>query len=145
MNFEKTRCATDYILSLLLIIGGITMAIVPTSIPINIAGLLFAFTGIVLILVMRTGFRNSETKERFRRKTYYFPASYKSQLISGLENNPKLIEVDNDSIGNGVMLELFYNSKCPKVFAKAYEYRPYKYEACSDFIELEREQAENFI
>lgn len=145
MNFVKTRSLKDYIISALLIAGGVTLIALPTSAAVNITGSLLALTGVILILVMKTGYRNSETKEMFNRKIYYFPASSKSQIINELENAPERIDVEQESTGNGLMLEFYYNAKCPKVFAKAYEYIPYKYEPCSEFIELERSKAEKFI
>ncbi len=145
MDFVKTRSLTDYIISAALIVAGIVLVAIPSSVSINILGSLIALTGIILILVMKNGYRNSNSKEMFSKKTFYFPASSKAVILDQLKNAPDKIDMSKESCGNnGLMLEVFSNRKCPKVFVKAYEYIPYKYEPCSDFFEIDKAQAVNF-
>lgn len=145
MEFIRTRSCTDYIISIVLFVGGIVLIAIPTSTAVNIVGTLLAITAVILILVMKTGFRNSDSKEMFHRKTYYFPASRKSEIIDSLEKTPEKVEIEHECTNNGLMVEFYYNSKCPKVFAQVYEYVPYKYETCSELIAMDKAKADKFI
>ena len=71
--FVKTRSTRDIIISAVLIIGGVTMVALPTPASVNIAGLFLACSGIVLFAVLKTAWKNTETREKFHSKTLYFP------------------------------------------------------------------------
>ena len=71
--FVKTRSTKDIIISTVLLVAGVTMVALPTPASVNIAGLFMACTGIVLLAVLKSSWKNTETREKFSSKTLYFP------------------------------------------------------------------------
>lgn len=132
--FVKTRSTKDLIISLVLLVGGITVVILPTPASVNIAGLFVACTGIVLLAVLKTCWKNIETNEKFKYKSHYFPREMESKLKEALEGSLKKITVDPSNHSSALKLDILYNKKTGKAFCQLSEYIPYQYHPCTEML-----------
>lgn len=126
-NFVKTRSTRDIIISAVLIVGGVTMVALPTPASVNIAGLFLACTGIVLFAVLKTAWKNTETREKFHSKTLYFPREMEVKLKEAMSGSLKNISADTTSQSSALKLDILYNKRTGKAFCQLSEYIPYQY------------------
>ena len=140
-EFSRVHSATDIIISLILVAGGCTL-LIPNTTSINVLGFFMIITGLVLALVMRTGYKDKETGERFRKTEKFFPAHCKDSISKAIVSSPDKVDLSEENKGNGLRLDTFFNTRTGHVFCRLYEYIPYRYQACTEFITLDIKQAE---
>ena len=63
-EFVRVRSILDYTISLALLIIGCAIVIIPTPASINIVGIFSIFAGILLIVILRSAWKDKETGER---------------------------------------------------------------------------------
>ena len=61
-NFIRVRSTKDITISLTLTIAGGVLVALPTATSVNILGFFMIFAGIILFLMLRTGYKETETK-----------------------------------------------------------------------------------
>lgn len=144
-NFVKVQSTKDITIGASLIIAGIVMAIAPIGGAMNVTGILTAVTGLVLLFILKNGYKDSNTGERYIKKEYFYPANMKTQLIAALTANPDTILPNNGENGNAIRLEIFYNKTLDKAYLQLFEYIPYKYEPCSDVVVLNTTGIQNLV
>ncbi len=132
--FVKTRSTRDIIISSVLLAGGVLMVVLPTPASVNIAGLFLACTGIVLFAVLKTGWKNTETREKFSSKTLYFPREMESKLKEAMEGSFNNITTDTTSQSSALKLDILYNKRTGKAFCQLSEYIPYQYHPFTEMI-----------
>lgn len=147
MNKEFTRVRTnaDLIISMLITAAGITLVLLPTPDSVNIAGCLMIFAGIILSVFLRTGHKDTETGETYRKRILYFPQSCKSRIISGLEHDVKNLDLSEIDKGNGLEMDVYFNKKSNKAFVRLFEYIPYRYEPASDTFGFRADELSKLI
>lgn len=143
-TFKKTRTVNDYIKSLSLIAIGFA-AIASGKESLIIAGVLSIIVGAVLLIVLKSGCRNTENGLVYKKHIIHFAAAYKGELLRNLENDPAKIRVDENEISNSLMLEIMHCSKASTALCQLYEYIPYSYEPCSKVYSYSTSQIENLI
>ncbi len=134
-NFKRVRSVTDIIITVLTIIVGLVLSIVPPQVSIHILGYLLVLTGFILIFVLRSAYKD-ETGEFYKRKQKYFAQSKQGYLSQALKGNIETIDLSGEDAGTGLRLDIFYSNKSGKVFVQLHEYIPYVYQPCSDFYEF---------
>lgn len=149
INMEKTfirvRSAKDItIFSTLIILGSVLVAL-PTGAGINIAGFFMIFAGIILALVLRTGYEDTETGEKFLLKEYYFQQAMNTAISNALESRPDSIDLNEADKGNALKLDIYYSRRCSKAYLQLFEYIPYRYEPCSRMYEYEAGRVEKLL
>lgn len=144
-NFIRVRSITDIIISALTIIVGLVLAIVPQQISLQILGYLILLTGLILIFILRTAYKDEETGELYKRKQRYFAQSKQGYLSQALKGNIETIDLSGEDEGTGLRLDIFYNNKLGNVFVQLHEYIPYAYHPCSDFYQFNTTNAAKFI
>ena len=134
-EFIRVRSVCDITISLALLIIGVVLVILPTSVSVNIFGCCLAVPGALLLLFMKTDYKDVVNGERFSRIIKYFPASRKAEIMAALKGNPSEISWENlNSANDGLMIDM-YNSKTEdKVYPRVMEFIPYNYEPCSDWF-----------
>ena len=136
-TFIKVRSAKDItIFSILIILGSLLVAL-PTGAGINIAGFFMIFAGIILALVLRTGYKDTETGEKFLLKEYYFSQTMKPSISNALESKPDSIDLNEADKGNAIKLDIYYSKAYGRTYIQLFEYIPYRYEPCSKVYEYE--------
>ncbi len=144
-DFKRVHNALDIIISSVLIIGGIVTVVIPTSVGVNIVGCCLAFCGIVLFFTTKSGYKDNQSGICFSKKTKYFPASRKAEILEALRNDPSQMDWSEGEIGNGLKVDIYVNKKQDIVFVHCEEYIPYSYQDCSDWFSFKVGQTGNLL
>ena len=126
-EFIKVRTITDITISSILLISGIILVALPTSVSVNIFGFFAFIIGVLLLAILKTGWLDIETKERYCLKHRYFPKNRKNEILNALENNIDSIDI-SDEDNEGLRVDIYYNKQNHKAFIDLFEYVPYNYE-----------------
>lgn len=144
-TFIRVRSAKDITIFASLIILGSVLVALPTGAGINIAGFFMIFAGIILALMLKTGYKDVETNVRYQKKEHYFQQAAKPEISSTLESRPGSIDLSQADKGNAVKLDIYYNREAGKAYVQLFEYIPYRYEPCSKVYEHEISKVEKLI
>lgn len=144
-TFIRVRSVKDIVIfSSLIILGSILVAL-PTGAGINIAGFFMIFAGIILALVLRTGYRDTGSGEKFQMKEYYFQQTMNNAISDALKSKPETIDLNEADKGNALKLDLYYSKASGKAYMQLYEYVPYRYEPCSHMYEYDITEVQKLI
>ena len=144
-EFCRVRTKTDIVFSSLIIITGIILITLPTSASINILGFLMICAGLILSIVLRTGYKDLIDGDSYHKVEKYFAQSHKTDIIRAISKEIEQIKMIEDNKGNGIRLDIYYNRKKGKAYIQLFEYVPYSYEPCSDIHEFELHEVSNLI
>ena len=133
-EFIKVRTITDITISSILLISGIILVALPTSVSVNIFGFFAFIIGVLLLAILKTGWLDIETKERYCLKHRYFPKNRKNEILNALENNIDSIDI-SDEDNEGLRVDIYYNKQNHKAFIDLFEYVPYNYERIAPTVE----------
>ena len=123
-EFIRVRSVRDITISLALLIIGVVLVILPTSVSVNIFGCCLAVPGALLLLFMKTDYIIK-----------YFPASRKAEIMAALKGNPSDISWENlNSANDGLMIDMYNSKSEDKVCLRVMEFVPYSYVPCSDWF-----------
>lgn len=144
-TFIRVRSVKDIVIFSSLILLGSVLVALPTGAGINIAGFFMIFAGIILAFVLRTGYQDTESREKFILKEYYFQHAMKAPIYNALESRPESIVLDEADKGNAIKLDIYYSKSSGKAYIQMFEYIPYRYEPCSKLYEYELAKVEKLI
>ncbi len=144
-TFIRVRSAKDMITFTSLIVLGSVLVALPTGTGVNIAGFFMVFAGIIITFVMKTGYKDTLTGERYQKKEHYFQQAAKSETAAALESEPEAIDLSQADKGNAVKLDVYYSKAAGKAYLQLFEYVPYRYEPCSRMHEHEIGKVEKLI
>ena len=144
-TFVRVRSAKDITIFTSLIILGSVLVALPTSTPINITGFFLIFAGIILMLVLKSGYKDIETNEKYQKEEYFFQQAMNGVIASVLESKPEAIDLAEEDKGNAVRLDVYYSKTSGKAYLQLFEYIPYKYEPCSKMVEHQISRVEKLI
>lgn len=97
-TFIRVRSAKDILIFLSLIILGSILIALPTGAGINIAGFFMIFAGIIITLVLRTAYKDTETGEKYSKKEHYFQQSMMPALSEAIKHNPSSIDLHDQHL-----------------------------------------------
>lgn len=144
-TFTRVRSVKDIVIfSSLIILGSILVAL-PTGEGINIAGFFMIFAGFILALVLRTGYKDTQSGEKFQIKEFYFQQTMNTAISDALKSKPESIDLNAADKGNALKLDLYYSKTSGKAYMQLYEYVPYRYEPCSQMYEYEIAEVQKLI
>ena len=144
-TFIRVRSAKDIAISASLIILGSVLVALPTGASINITGFFLIFAGLILALVLKTGYKETGSGEKFQKKEHYFQQAMNAPISAALASKPESIDLGEANKGNAVKLDIYYNRTSGKAYLQLFEYVPYKYEPCSQIYEHSTERIEKLI
>ena len=136
-NFIRVRSAKDIKIFSLFIIAGCILALVPNADSLNLGGYSLIVIGVVLALLLKSGYKDVSTKEFFQKKELLFPKEMKASILSALASDSNSIELSKNGESQALKLELFYSKASGKAYLQLFEYIPYQYEMCSEIYEHE--------
>ena len=136
-EFTRVRSIKDIIISSVLLIGGAVLVALPTATSINIIGFFMIFTGIILVLVLKTGYKDNETGVRYCKTERFFAQSMRQDVLDAIATKPESINLSEEDKGNGIRLDIYHSKESNKAYIQLFEYIPYKYEPCSRLYEYE--------
>ena len=144
-TFIRVRSAKDITVFASLIIIGSVLVALPTSTAVNITGFFLIFAGIILGLFMKTGYKDTETKENYQKKEHYFQQAMNPVISSVLASTPESVDLGEADKGNAVRLDVYYSKSSGKAYLQLFEYIPYRYEPCSKIYEHPVTRVDNLI
>lgn len=136
-NFIRVRSTKDITICASLVILGAVLVALPTATSINVIGFFMIFTGIILALILRSGYKDTQTGEKFAKAERFFAQSMKHEITSALASKPDSVNLAEEDKGNGVRLDIYYSKNTGKAYLQLFEYIPYKYEPCTSVYEHE--------
>ena len=95
------------------------------------------FTGLILLLVMKTSYRLSGTKDPYKKKEIFFAQSKRDSIAATIASAPENIDLSEENKGNGLRVDIFFSRKSGKAYIRLYEYIPYRYESCTPYYEYD--------
>lgn len=134
-EFTKVRTTTDIAIASILLISGIVLVVLPTPVSVNIFGFFTLVIGAALLAVLKTGWQDPKTKERYYKKEIFFHQSSKAKILNVLENHMGHIDISDECRGEGLRMEIFYSKQSRRAFINLFEYIPYNYEPISPTFE----------
>lgn len=143
-EFNKTRSLSDIIISIATILGGTICLAIPSSDSINVAGFFLIITGLVLVFLLKTSFKDSETGIIFKKKERFFSMDMKEEILSAMTRQTA-IDSRKENIGNSLKLDVYWSRKNNKAYAQLFEYIPYTYEPCTELYEYTVDKATELI
>lgn len=144
-TFIKIRSNKDSIISASLVLVGIIFTILPVNSTINIAGISLALIGMIIAFILKSGYKDSETGEKYLKKEYYFQHAMKLPLSAVIASKPESIDISEKGEGNTLRLDIYFSKSANKAYIQLFEYIPYQYEPCSEMYEYEITEVENLI
>lgn len=136
-TFIRVRSLKDIIITLILIVLGVILIVIPESDGINILGFLLAVCGAATAFVLKSQYKDLESGIKYEKTENFFMQSMKENIISALKRKTSEIDMSQENKGNGLRLDIYYNRKDNRAYLQLFEYIPYKYEPCSEMIEKE--------
>ena len=144
-EFVRVRSVKDITISVSLIVLGSILITLPTSASINIVGFFLIFTGLLLALFMKTGYKEAVSGEKFCKKERYFSQTMNAVISEAIMTKPHTIDLSEEDKGNAVRLDIYFNKASGKAYLQLFEYVPYRYESCSRIYEHEVSKIENLL
>ena len=144
-KFIRVRSVKDIVIFSSLIILGAIFVAMPTSTPVNITGFFMLFAGIILLLVLKTGYKEVETGEKYQKKELYFQQAVRAQLMSAISEKPNYIDLCEEDKGNALKLDFYYSKSSGRAYLQLFEYIPYRYEPCSKIFEYGLEDVDKLL
>ena len=144
-TFIRVRSVKDITVFTSLIVLGCILVALPTGAAVNITGFFLIFAGLILALVLKTGYKDENTGERYSKKERYFQQAAHAAISAAIASRPESVDLSEENKGNAVKLDIYYNRKSDKAYVQLFEYIPYKYEPCSKMYEYEVSKVETLI
>ena len=141
----RVRSIKDIVIFTSLILAGIILILLPTSTSINITGFFLIFAGIILMLVLKSAYKDTETGMKYQKKEHYFQQAMNASISSALASRPESIDLAEAEKGNAVRLDIYFSRSTGMAYLQLFEYVPYKYEPCSKMYEHQLEKVEKLI
>lgn len=144
-QFIKVRTTKDITIFTSLILIGVILIALPTQMGATIAGATLAIIGIALIPLLKSGYRDRDSTETYRKLEHYFQQTKKSSLTSAISSKPETIELPKEQGSNALRLDIYFSRSANKAYVQLFEYVPYEYEPCTEIYEYEASRVENLI
>lgn len=144
-EFIRVRSVKDIVIFSTLIIAGAILIALPTGTAVNITGFFLIFAGLILILVMKSDYKDTETGVRYQKKERFFQQAMNAPISSALASKPDSVDLSEEDKGNAVRLDIYFSKTSEKAYLQLFEYVPYKYEPCSKIYEYGIENVQKLI
>ncbi len=142
-NFIRVRSIKDITISSSLLLIGIILSIVFDSNGAIYGGISLIILGLILLFVLKSGYKDTESGEFYKKIDLSFNKKMKSSLLNALASSPENINLSDE--GEGIRLEIFYSKASGKAFLQLFEYVPFQYYPCSEVHEYEIDRIKNLV
>mgnify|MGYP003287927541 CR=1 FL=1 len=143
-TFNRVRSIKDITTFVSLIVLGSILIALPTSASINITGFFLIFAGLILALVLKTGYKD-ENGGKYQKKERFFQQAMNAEICSAIASKPNSINLSEEDKGNAVRLDIYSCKSSGKAYIQLFEYVPYRYEPCSKMYEYELSKVSKLI
>ena len=104
-NFIRVRSTKDITISLTLTIAGGVLVALPTATSVNILGFFMIFAGIILFLMLRTGYKETETGDRYNKTERFFSQGMRNEINTSLAQDSS----NTKSVKQGSLSKILWN------------------------------------
>ena len=136
-TFTRVHSIKDIVIFISLLILGSILVAVPTGDAVNITGFFLVFAGAILALVLKTGYKDVETNEKYIKKERYFQQTMHAAIADAIASKPDSIDLSQENKGNALKLDIYFSKATGKAYIQLFEYVPYTYQPCSKMYEYE--------
>lgn len=144
-QFIKVRSLKDTIIFTSVILVGAILALLPLGTGVTLAGCTIIVVGIILALVLKSGYREVNNPGLYHKTEYLFEAKHRAELMKAVENNPSKIDVREEGRGLTIRLDVYHSTVSQSAFIQLFEYVPYEYVAISKVKECDRNEIKHII
>lgn len=144
-TFIRVRSIKDIVIFVTLILLGSVLILLPTGAGVNITGFFMIFAGLILALVLKTSYKDTETGVRYMKAELYFQQAMHTAVESAIASKPETIDLGEADKGNALKLDIYYSKTSGKAYLQLFEYVPHTYEPCSKIHEYEIGRVEKLI
>ena len=121
-EFIRVRSVKDIVIFSTLIIAGAILIALPTGTAVNITGFFLIFAGLILILVMKSTYKDTETGVRYQKKERFFQQAMNAPISSALASKPDSVDLSEEDKGNAVRLDIYFSKTSGKAYLQLFEY-----------------------
>ena len=136
-KFTRVRSIKDIVIFISLLILGSILVAAPTSDAVNITGFFMIFAGAILALVLKTGYKDNETNDKYQKIERYFQQAEYAAISSAIASKPDSVNLSEENKGNALKLDIYFSKATGKAYIQLFEYVPYTYQPCSKMYEYE--------
>lgn len=144
-NFISAHSNKDIISSVSLILIGSVLIAVPVGVSLNVIGAIVFISGIIMIFILKSCYKNVEDGKKYSKKEFYFANSKREALVAAVKSAPETIFIDKNEIGNAIRLDVYYSKDSGKAYLQLLEYIPYEYAPCSELKVYNIDKVEELI
>ena len=124
-KIAKVRTTADMIISLVVLLAGAACFAVRST-GMMILGGVVILTGLVLLFMLKNGYKIEGQKELFKKKEHFFPETRFDAIYSEIEAGRMITDFKDEDKAIVVRVDV-YTSQSGKRFAELYKYVPYDY------------------
>ena len=144
-KFIRVRSTKDIIISAALLVLGVALIVFTNIEAANISGYMFVVIGLVLLPVLKTAYRDAETKALYFKKDLYFLREMKDSIIKALESSPEKIDMSQAGKGQVLLLRVYYSKSAARAYMQLSEYVPHEYKPCTEVCVYDISQVEGLL
>lgn len=144
-EFIRVRSVRDYTVVSLLIAAGAILSAIHDNAPLSITGCFLVFGGVIMALFLKTGYKDTETGLKYKKREKYFRQTMHDSILAVIETKPESIVISHEENENSLKLDIYYSKSAGKAYLQLFEYVPYRYEPCTAVFEHEISKVKNLI
>ena len=135
--FNRVRSIKDITVFVSLALVGVLLTALPLGEAASIAGFFIIIAAAILALVLKSAYKEVETKEIYLKKERYFQQAEHAAISSAIASKPDTVDLSDEDKGNALRLDIYYSKSSGKAYLQLFEYVPYTYQPCSKIYEYE--------
>ena len=136
-TFTRVRSVGDIVTVSSFIVLGTVLIALPTSTAVNFSGFLMICTGMILSFILKTGYKDTQTGDTYKKKERYFQHAMNEHIAKAIATKPDSVDLSEEDKGNSMRLDIYYSKSTNLAYIQLHEYVPYAYEPCSKMYEYE--------
>lgn len=144
-EFVRVHSVKDIVVFSVITIAGLALSFIHSNTAVCMTGCFLVFVGILLMLFLKTGYKDIHSGEHFRKVERYFQQAMHESIKAAINSNPNSIDLSEEDKGNALRLDVYFNKTTDKAFLQLFEYVPYSYQACSDIVEHDIKDVEKLL
>ena len=134
-TFVRVRSIKDIVIFVSLAIVGCTLTALPVGEAANIAGFFILISALILALVLKSGYKDTDTNEKYIKKERYFQQAMHTSVLAAISSKPDSVDLTEEDKGNALRMDIYYSKSTGKAYLQRFEYVPYTYQPCSKMYE----------
>ena len=135
--FNRVRSIKDITVFVSLALVGVLLTALPIGEAASIAGFFIIIAAAILALVLKSAYKEVETKEIYLKKERYFQQAEHAAISSAIASKPDTVDLSDEDKGNALRLDIYSSKSSGKAYLQLFEYVPYTYQPCSKIYEYE--------